>query len=287
MIAIADSGSTKTSWCFINQETLQETNLRTIGLNPIFVKEEDVRRCVEKEIDPIVDIRDVDTIYFYGAACAADFRKLKLMSMLYDVFPSARISVESDLLGAAISFYGEDKEAKDGFVGILGTGSSSCFYQGGKIKEMQMSLGYILGDEGSGAYIGKMLLRDYLYGEMPQKEAEQLERFMQASKAEIIQRLYSEEFPNRYLASVIEFIKEDSEYISQKLKVAFGEYFKKQLLKYKDIKNYPISLVGSVSYIFRKEISEVAALFGLQIEKFEQSPMQGLIENIKKQIKKI
>lgn len=283
MLAIVDSGSTKTDWYFLgtgNRFGEDEIHLTTQGLNPYFVGSDEIERCLEKEIYPFIDNRQVERVYFYGSGCADDYKKTTLYTPLERFFPNASVQVESDLTGAAVALFGDEA----GIAGILGTGASVCRYDGQRIVERQPSLGYILGDEGSGAHIGLQLLRAYLYRDMPSALAQAFEAFCPGSRTELLERVYRGEYPNRFLGSLAYFAGEhrDEPFIKTLLLTAFGAFCEKQLLKFEDVKTVPVKLSGSVAYHFRGELTDAARRCGLEIASVEASPMAGLIRYYKR-----
>ncbi len=282
MIAIIDSGSTKTDWYFIhtgNKFGEDEIHLSTRGLNPYFVSPEEVRLCLEKEIYPFIDNKQVEYVYFFGAGCANEYKKTTLYTPLEDFFPGAVVTVESDLLGAAVAMFGNTA----GIAGILGTGASVCRYDGTRIVETQPSLGYVLGDEGSGAKIGAQLLSAYLYRDMPTDLAQAFATFCPGSQAELLERVYKGEKPNRFLGSLAVFAGEhrNEAFIQTLLQAAFNDFVEKQLLKFKDIRSTPVRLIGSIAHHFKEELTEAATRKGLRIDQIEPSPLAGLIRYYK------
>lgn len=278
MLAIIDSGSTKTDWYFIgtgNRFGEDEIHLTTRGLNPYFVQAEEVRLCLEKEIYPFIDNRQVTHVYFFGSGCADEYKKMTLYTPLEDFFPEAEVNVDSDLMGAAVALFGREP----GIAGILGTGASVCRYDGTRIVERQPSLGYILGDEGSGAYIGLQLLRAYLYRDMPADLAQTFATFCPGTQAELLDKVYKGEKPNRFLGALAVFAGEHRRepFVAALLQTAFDAFFEKQLLRFDAIRTLPVKLLGSVAYHFREELAAAAHRFGMEIVAVEPSPLAGLI----------
>ncbi len=282
MLAIIDSGSTKTDWYFIGTGSRfgeDEIHLTTRGLNPYFVSPEEVGLCLEKEIYPFIDNRQVSHVYFFGSGCADEYKKTTLYTPLEDFFPEAEVQVESDLLGAAVALFGREP----GIAGILGTGASTCRYDGRRIVERMPSLGYILGDEGSGAHIGLQVLRAYLYKDMPMELTQAFAAFCPGTSGELLDRVYKDDKPNRFLGSLAVFAGENRPhpFIQKLLQAAFDAFFEKQLLKYDTVRTLPIKLLGSVAYHFREELSAAAGRFGMEIAGVASSPLAGLIRYYK------
>ena len=275
MKIIADSGSTKTDWCLINGSGEIKT-VQTIGLNPYFLDEDGVLNVLRKDLYPFLDNKKVEQVFFYGSGCALPHKKQVLQFALDFFFVHADVDVENDLLGAARSLCG----AENGLVCILGTGASSCLYDGKQITERLPSLGYILGDEGSGAYLGKQLLSAYFSGEFPEHLQKLLAQKYPAELAEVLDKVYRQPFPNRFLASLVEFLNENKSdsFVKELVSSAFDIFFKKQVLRYENHAQYPLCFVGSVSFIFADELRKSAEKYGLTISKIEQTPLDGLLK---------
>ena len=272
MILIADSGATKTDWCLGNNKT----NVRifqTQGINPFHQTKEFFARILSEELLPQVGASSTVTeIYFYGAGCTPD-KSILVKEALQVLFPDALIDVQSDLLGAARSLCG--KEA--GIASILGTGSNSCEYDGEKITSNVSPLGYILGDEGSGAVLGKRLAGDCLKHQLPENICNMFLEYTGLTPAQIIDKVYRQPQANRFLASLTPFLSAHRNLpeIHELLNSCFTDFFKRNVMQY----NYPlleVHFTGSISWYFQEEIKEVAQRFNLHIGKFIKSPINGL-----------
>ena len=161
MILIADSGATKSDWVLINNNG-EHTSFQMVGLNPYYVDTKEIVNIISKELIPFIENKEVKEVFFYGAGCSSVYKCLTVEDALITLFKNAEITIESDLLGTARALFGEN----EGIACIMGTGSNSCFYDGDKIVENVMSLGYFFGDEGSGAHMGKLFIKDYLLGNL-------------------------------------------------------------------------------------------------------------------------
>ncbi len=275
MIIIADSGSTKTDWCLI-QVNGEIKTVQTVGLNPYFMEEEAILNILKKDLYPYLDNKKVVEVYFYGSGCASENKQQVLQSALDAFFMHAQVEVHSDLLGAAKALFGNQK----GIVCIFGTGSSSCVYDGNAIIERMPSLGYVLGDEGSGAVIGKMLLSKYLNNELPQPLHDAFQQAYPMNMSEILDKIYHKPFPNKFLASFTYFVaahKADS-CMQLLLEEAFDNFFEKNIVKYNNYQEYSVGVAGSIGYIFADEIKKSAAKYAVNIEKIEQTPISGLLK---------
>lgn len=274
MILIADSGATKTDWRVIQQGRVID-KIQTIGFNPYFVNSELIKETLEKELYPFFDNKAIGYIFFYGAGCSTENKGNIVSNALEDFFYNARVYVYHDLLGAARALCG----TAPGVACILGTGSNSCFYDGKIVAENVTSLGYLFGDDGSGAQIGKALLSAYLRMEMPSDIAPVFENKYQLSVEGILDAVYKKPFPNRYLASFAVFASEHiaHPYISSIVKDCFRNFFVEQVTHYKQCKDYPVHFTGSISYYFSNLLKEVAEEFQLQTGTIQPTPIDGLI----------
>lgn len=275
---IADSGSTKTDWVLTqNREVVKM--IKTIGLNPYLNTKEDIITALRTELIPSFtysEIKGTLDVEFYGAGCSNDEKKKIIKDCIQSFFPLAEINVEHDLLGAAKAVCGD----RPGIAAILGTGSNSCYYNGERIVKNVISLGFILGDEGSGCYIGKQLIADFLNEEMPEDLRKRLENDMGLCKDQIFDSVYKKQRPNRYLASFTKWIDnyyDQYEYLHDLIRRSFEDFFIKSILKYENHKDLPINIVGSVGYRFQKELSEVAKAHNCKIGTIIKSPIDGLI----------
>ncbi len=275
MILIADSGATKTDWRQIySRQDIR--SFQTEGFNPFFVDSQYIRKEVDSELVPFIDSRHVKEVFFYGAGCSAVEQCILVEDGLKPIFPDARIKVENDLLGAARALCGH----REGIACILGTGSNSCFYDGKRILENVPSLGYILGDEGSGAFIGKMLLKEVMSLSAPSDIRELFSNKYNYSRVHILTHLYQQEMPSRFLASFMRFITENitHPFIHDLVYSAFNEFFKTQVMKYPRYNEVPVCCTGSIAFYFSDILKAVAMEKGIEIKKITQSPVDGLIE---------
>ena len=281
MTIIADSGSTKTEWIVGEHADL---SVITKGINPVRDTKEEILDIISTELmpkllsTPAIRQSDITEIHFYGAGCVPPFSQ-SVKEVLGDLFPQAKVHVHSDLLGAARSLCGHE----EGIACILGTGSNSCLFDGEKITGNTPSLGYILGDEGSGSYLGRRLLSDCLKKQLPQ---EIRNRFMEQYKldiATILERVYHSPLPNRWLASFTPFLVEHKEIpeVKAMLIQCFTEFFKRNTMVYRR-SWLPIHIVGGVGVSFADEIKETAESLGFSVGKITEAPIDGLIEYHKK-----
>ena len=271
MMLIADSGSTKTDWAWIENGTIVH-RVTTAGINPVHQGEEDIEKVVE-QLFPRKNT-SLKWVFFYGAGCIPE-KKGVVEKVLRKVFPEAeRIEVESDLLGAARAVC----QHQEGLACILGTGSNSCFYDGEKIVGNIPPLGYILGDEGSGAVLGKLFLNALFKGALPDGMKEDFLQSSGLSYPEIIQRVYRQPMANRFLASTSLYISEhlDVPALRELVKQNFRDFFHKNIAQY-GRHDLPVGAIGSIAYHYRDLLQEVAEEEGYKLSTVAKSPMEGLV----------
>ena len=274
MILIADSGSTKTSWCVVeNGSPLQQ--IQTSGLNPFFQSAEEIRSRLKEELFPQLEIdkSKIHTVYFYGAGCAFDKVEI-IKGVIEGLMHVTGGEANTDLLAAARGVCGRQA----GIVCILGTGSNSCFYNGKKIVQNVSPLGYILGDEGGGAVLGKLLIGDLLKGMMTEELKDRFLQQYDLTPALIIDRVYRQPFPNRFLASFSPFLAENihEPAIHKLILNSFISFITRNVMKY-DYATWPVHFTGSIAYYYKDILKEAASLTGIRIGHIEQSPLQGLV----------
>lgn len=271
MKLIADSGSTKTSWALIADGAT--TLIETQGINPFQQSGEEIGRIVSEELLPAIKGGMPEEIYFYGAGCTAESSPIVRTALEMIFGRETLIEVNSDMLGAARGLCGNDA----GIVAILGTGANSCYYDGKEITANVSPLGFILGDEGSGAYIGKRLVGDVLKRQLPDHVCKAFLEETHLTTAEIIQRTYREPLPNRFLASLSPFCARhrNEPEIHNLLRDCFMQFFVRNVRAYSG--NH-IHFVGSIAYYYREEIAEVAEELGYTVGKTIQAPIDGLVE---------
>ncbi len=274
MILIADSGSSKTDWRVIKNKKIIDS-FKTIGLNPYFVTKDLVNK-IKNEIAERINPKEIDIINFYGAGCSGEKNKIFISKILNSIFLNAKIIVETDLLAVARALYFKEK----GIVLILGTGANTCLVDKGKIISNIPSLGYLFGDEGGGDYLGKLLIHDYLKGIMPKDISKKLEDEYNIDRYKILHNVYSNPSPNKYLASFVIFITNNisRKYISSIVKLSFNKLFNNYICKYENWEKYKIRTVGTVAYLFRDILNEVAKNNNTQIDCYIKEPADKLAE---------
>lgn len=273
MKLIAESGSTRTEWALVEDNHLVQ-RVFTEGLNPFFQTRREISRSVRLGLPESFFKRKLDQVYYYGAGCSSYEKKNILGASLVAQFKTP-IQVESDLLAAARGLF----KCEAGIACILGTGSNSCFYDGKIIVKNVKAAGYILGDEGSGAVLGKLFLADLLKGLAPKELANEFHEKFRISVNDVMESVYNLPFPNRFLGTIAYFLGDymDNEYVYNLLTNNLRSFFNRNVCQY-DYINYPIRFVGSLAYAYPDILQEVAQEFGVEIDVIEETPMNGLIE---------
>jgi N-acetylglucosamine kinase-like BadF-type ATPase len=276
MILLADSGSTKTDWSLVEQGQLVQKIL-TKGTNPFFQTKEEISREIEEALLPQLPSGKLNDIYFYGAGCAfPDKIAIVKNAIGKHLNVTGNFEVSTDMLAAARSLCGHNP----GIACILGTGSNSCLYDGTNIVSNVSPLGFILGDEGSGAVLGKILVGDLLKNQLTKELKEKFYRQFNLTAAEIIDRVYRQPFPNRFLASLSPFYEKNINEpgIRRLLIDNFKAFLKRNVMQYEGYNKYPIHFIGSVAHFYTEELEEATNELGMKIGKVIKSPMKGLIE---------
>ena len=274
MIILADSGSTKTDWCLL--EGAQTERIRTAGMNPYFQSEEEMVQTLQSQLIPaMATTRAVDAVYFYGAGCASEAVNEKVARAIAHFFPVS-IEVQSDLMAAARALCGREA----GIACILGTGSNSCAYDGKEITAHVPPMGYILGDEGSGAVLGKLLVGDIVKHQLPVAVEEAFYQETGLTEGAILEKVYRQPFPNRFLASLVPFLKAHIEEpsVCRLVERSFEAFFVRNIAAYQPKAGSEIHFVGSIAYYFQSPLSRMAEAQGLRIGRVLQLPMEGLIQ---------
>ncbi|HET8754202.1 MAG TPA: BadF/BadG/BcrA/BcrD ATPase family protein [Salinimicrobium sp.] len=280
MILIADGGSTKCDWIFLNSAGEKILQTRTKGLNPAVFKNEVLRQRLLENQD-LLEIKDtVEKVHFFGAGCGTPGPTAELKKLFIEYFPVAReVSVKEDM--AAAVYAATDQP---GIVCILGTGSNSCYFDGKNISTAVDSLGFILMDEASGNYFGKRLIRDYYYKKMPQDLAKIFENQFDLTADVIKENLYKKENPNTYLASFAEFIftNERNGYFYKLISEGMENFIDHRVLCFREAQNVPVHFIGSIAYFSQDIIRDVAKPYNLEIGNFVRRPIEGLLDYYRK-----
>ena len=274
-ILIADSGSTKTDWiCLTGDDESTQIEVQTVGLNPFHVSDNEIRGVLSHDLLPQLGDVKVDAVYFYGSGVRPEVEG-RVEGLLRESFPDAQtVQAHSDLLGACRALCGD----KAGIACILGTGANSCVYDGTQVVHNTPALGYILGDEGSGAVLGKHLLHDLYTGVLPHSLRLAFEKEMGLELSEIINKVYREPQANRFLASLSEFIHRhlDEEGIRQLVYNTFSDFINYHISRY-GRRDLPLSFVGSIAYYYQEQLQLIVQMLGYQMGTILKSPLQGLV----------
>ena len=271
MILIAESGSTKTNWVTEKNELYE-----TIGFNPLFDSTDSIYNELNKHVDLLKVKNDFTKIFFYGASCSSDERNQIVYNALKKYFTKAEvITVDHDLKAAAIATY----DGRPGIACILGTGSNSCLFDGENIHEEVPSLGYVLGDEGSGAYFGKKLVSAFLYHELPEATNRILAEKYKLEKEEVLKQVYKEPNANVYLARFAKVMNEttDTEYMDKLAEEGFTDFFNHHVKCYKNYQQYPVHFVGSIAFHFKHVLQQVANKTGCELGIVDRNPVYRLV----------
>ena len=272
---VVDSGSTQSTWESIDGHC----KISIAGLNPLTTSEEQRSIILEIVKKRLLEEGSVDAIFFYGAGCGSETGKQLIKESLTKAFGDIEVEAEGDLLGACRALLGHST----GYAGILGTGSNACHYDGSSIDRKICSMGYLLGDEGSGNHIGRLLTKDFLSGKMPKELSLifQDNYCYRKTKEEMVAELYGDPMVNRFFGSMTYFASHfrDNEYIINILQHSFTEYFNNQVIPIlKDGDARSISLTGSVAWFFSDEIKKAAKKADITLDRITLGPADGLVD---------
>jgi glucosamine kinase len=274
MILVADGGSTKCSWCLLADA--HPTYFTTEGYNPYFWDTPAIAASLRRGVPAAVQAAPVTAIYYYGSGVLSPAKAEIVAAALRQLYPQAAIEVAEDLLAAARALLGHEA----GFAAILGTGTNSCLYDGQRITQVIESLGYSLGDEGCGTYIGRLLLRDYLRGRLPGGLSKAFQAAYQLGEvSEVLDQLYNQPLPNRFLAGFAKFANDHyhAPYCQQVVAQAFEAFFDQIVTQYTDYQRYTFNCVGSIGYHFRAALSAAAARHGMAVGQLIEAPIAALV----------
>jgi len=275
MRLIVDSGSSKADWVVVDRG-ITIGQFITKGINPFFQTSDEILELVKTTFNSVLIAGKIENIYFYGAGCIKNHNTSIVQDGLQQYFAAAHIEVEDDMIGAAHAVFGNNP----GIACILGTGANSCKFDGSSITEKISALGYILGDEASGAYFGKILINNYFKKIMPVDLAEKFNQEYQPIEREILNIVYRQPYPNRFLAKFTHFLSKniDHTYVKSVLASGFEAFIANNIMKYSDYNNYSVGFVGSMAYHFSEILLEVGAKHKIKIEKIIEKPIDGLVQ---------
>ena len=276
MILIADSGSTKTDWCVVENGVLLQ-QIFTKGTNPFFQSEEEISNEIATALLPQLKTSELDAVYFYGAGCGfPDKIAMVHRAITKHLQIKREVEVNTDMLAVAHGLC----QHEAGIACIMGTGSNSCYYDGKQIVSNVSPLGFILGDEGSGAVLGKLLVGDILKNQMTPELKEKFLKQFGLTPADIIDRVYRKPFPNRFLASLSPFLAQniDEPCIHALVLGSFKSFLKRNVMQYENFRNSKVHFIGSVAFYYKTILAEAAQEMNIQLGTIIKSPMEGLIK---------
>lgn len=271
---IADSGATKCEWCLINNG--RKKTFFTIGISPYFLSGDQIIELLTNEVGKKTKNLQVDEIHFYGTGLSNPNNVLIIKKSLGQVFKGAKVSINTDMLGAARALCGNEK----GMACILGTGSNSCFYNGKKITKSRPGVGYILGDEGSGAYLGKRVIQYFLYDTFDEDLKSRFDAQFVTNSVEILENVYKKPLPNRYLASFAIFLADNRGHymVENIIEDGLNDFFYHHLYKFRESWTHPINFIGSIAFGFKDVLQDLCSAYELELGLVLQKPMDGLVK---------
>ena len=275
MILIADSGSTKCDWRIVKEDR-SSVDFKTMGINPFFHNELVIEAELRKSENVTTYKDGILSIFFYGAGSSSDHYKSIVERGLRKVFVNADIHIGHDLNGAAYAAW----NGEPNITCILGTGSNSCFFDGKELIEAVPALGYILGDEGSGSYFGKQLLRDHLYKRLPIKMSESLAEDLKINKSVIFENVYQKEHANVYLASFMKFIANfrNTEYVTFMIQNGFQDFVNTHVKCFDNYQDVKTNFIGSVAFHFSQILEDVCKRENIVLGEIIKKPIDGLVD---------
>ena len=272
---IADSGATKTEWCLLKGGKTKMT--ATQGISPYFFTEEKIVNLLQEELYPsLPEMASTTEIHYYGTGMANPVNVSMIQKSLKHVLPKASIEISDDMLAAARALNGRSK----GLACNLGTGSFCCYYNGKTIAKKSPGMGYVLGDEGSGAYLGKKVIQYFLYNTFDEELKYKFEKKYNVGVVEILENVYRKPLANRYLASFSFFLYENRGHymIENIIEDGLNDFFFTHLCKYKEVWKLPVHFVGGVAFGFRDVLEQLCNAYEFELGKILDKPMAGLIE---------
>lgn len=271
---IADSGATKCEWCLLAAD--KKKKIITQGISPYFLSAEQIVDLLQKELLPKLKGIEVDEVYYYGTGLSNPNNVKTVKTAMKRLFPGSSLEATHDLMAAARALCGNQK----GVACILGTGSNSCYYDGKKIVKNSPGLGYVLGDEGSGSYLGKKVIQYYLYNTFDEDLRARFDAKFVTTPIEILENVYKKPMANRYLASFAIFLAENRGHymVENIIEDGLNDFIINHLYKYRETWTLPIHFAGSIAFGFRDVLKELCSSYELEMGTVLKNPMQGLIE---------
>jgi N-acetylglucosamine kinase-like BadF-type ATPase len=276
MIIIADGGSTKTNWCLVTDEG-KKVYFNTEGYNPYFSSTAYIVQSLMENLPTDLAKKEINEVNYYGAGCSTEDMRNVVAEAMKAVFTNAKVYVGHDLLAAARALLGTSA----GFAAILGTGTNTCIYNGKEVIQNIDSGAYILGDEGSGCYIGKKLLVDYLRGYMPEPVRKLFWETFKLTPDDVNEQVYTQPRANRFCASFSKFVYDNSvhiEYSRNLVRTSFEDFFRNLVTHYPNYQQYTFNCIGSVGYNFRNVLEEIVTENGMVVGNIIRSPIDNLVK---------
>lgn len=271
---IADSGATKTEWCLLGLG--RKRTIITQGISPYFLNTAQIEALLRTELSPKLKQIRIDEVNYYGTGCASPVNAASVKKAILKVLPKAKVEVTHDLMAAARSLCGREK----GIACILGTGTNSGYYNGRRIVKNSPGLGYVLGDEGSGAYLGKKVIQYYLYDTFDEELKGRFDLTYHTNAREILENVYKKPLPNRYLAGFTRFLADNRGHymVENIIEDGLNDFFFQHLCKYKEVWKMPVNFTGSVAFGFKDVLQQLCNSYEFELGKVIRTPMEGLID---------
>lgn len=275
MLLLADSGATKTKWVLANTDGEISKEFSTMGFSPLHHTEIQILSALNNNLALKQCVPKISQLRFFGTGCSNEYRVAKMKNIFSKFFIDADIIVEHDMLAAAIALC----HNSPGIACILGTGSNSIYYDGKQLKELTPALDYVLADEGSGTDLGKRLIKLYLYQRLPSDLLKAFENDYKINKELVLQKVYKESNPKKYLASFSIFIRKHIQHplMQQLVADSFNEFLYYHVEIYSESKHYPVHFMGSIAYYFKEELSKLVHVKGLRLGKVIKEPIYELL----------
>ena len=282
MIAIVDGGSTKCDWVILENSGKISQKTESIGFNPNIINADLIPQEIEKNPQLFLIKNQLDYIYFYGSGCGTVENALLVETQLQKVFPYAKVTVKEDLTAAAYAAY----NGKPAIVCILGTGSNSCYFDGESIRRDLPSLGFLIGDEGSGSALGKHLVRRFFMKKLPQDLHQEFVETYHLTIEDAIKNMYHNPRANAYLAEFNKFVvqRKQHPYFQNMVFDEMKNFFEYQVLPYEEAREAEINFIGSIAYYYEDILRAAAAELNLTVGHIVQKPIESLVEYHKKNI---
>ena len=282
MIAIIDGGSTKCDWVILNNSGKPHLKTTTLGFNPNIINVDFIGQEIDKNEDLFFLKNHIEKVFFYGSGCGTAANAKKVETEFIKSFPQAEVRIKEDMTAAAYAAY----NGKPAIVCILGTGSNSCFFDGEKIRIDLPSLGFLIGDEGSGSALGKHLLRRFFMKKLPADLERAFIKTYNLTIEDAIKNMYHNPRANAYLGEFNKFIAEHKShaYFQNMVFDEMKNFLDYQVLPYPESGEIEINFIGYISYIYEDILRAAAAELNLTIGKVVQKPIESLVDYHKKYI---